>query len=218
MSPNKCQPIKQEAPLIQTLNPHPSSRYQYMSIGELDDMQKKIDTVKEAKIEEAYNSYPISRRTCVKSKDPQWLPPNNKSFNYPDQNAINFRLQPRTTASLNPYYNQYEYGCKQDTFGDLSRDPYLGPYSLHASSLETMGLTPNEYLYNNPNGIRNLDVESVLFQKEMARRPRQSGLTQIEFDRFEELPWDPQDVRHIVWEDGLPQGGLSTRNDRLEYQ
>lgn len=211
--------------LNQTVIPNrkiPEQRYQYLSVGELDQMQNRIQTEKQTRLEEAYDSFPISRRTCVQNRNPHWKKPEGnyqQTFNYPDQRAIDFKLEERTTASLNPYYNQYECGSKQGTFGDISRDPYLGPYALNPSNLEGMGLTPNQYMFNNnPNGIRNVVVESVLFQREMARRPRQSGLSQIEFNRFEELPWDPQDVRHIVWEDGLPQGGISTRNDRLEYQ
>ncbi len=196
-------------------------KFKYLSVGELNQMQNAIQTEKQTRIEDAYNSFPISRRTCVQDKNPHWKKPQGnyqQTFNYPDQRAIDFKLEERTTASLNPYYNQYEYGAKQDTFGDISRDPYLGPYSLNPSSLENLGLSPNQYMHNNPAGIRNVVVESVLYQKEMARRPKQSGLSQIEVYRFEELPWDPQDVRHIVWTDGLPQGGISTRNDRLEYQ
>jgi hypothetical protein len=119
---------------------------------------------------------------------------------------------------LNFYKNPYEHGARQYGFGDLSRDPYLGPYSLEGSSLDQMGIEPNQYYHRAPNGIRNVDVETGLSRNEMSRRPKQSGLSQVELNRFELLPWDPQDHRHIVWEDNLPRGGVSTRNERLEYQ
>jgi hypothetical protein len=36
-------------------------------------------------------------------------------------------------------------------------------------------------------------------------------------NRFELLPFDPQDTQHIIWKDNMPRGGYPTRTDRLEF-
>ena len=68
---------------------------------------------------------------------------------------------------------------------------------------------------HNVDHIRNINVESRLLQQEATHLPGQKELTEREMDRFELLPFNPQNSNHIVWND-MPRGGIPTRNDRLE--
>jgi hypothetical protein len=201
---------------INNMSPEEITKYQnYLQEIKLTKLQQKTDNI-------------TTRARCSKDRyKNSWnlfnrMDENIKLHQHPSditkQEMSNFPQLTRHSSDLNFYNNPYEYGSLQYGFGDLSRDPYLGPYSLQGSSLEQMGLDPEQYYHKTPNGIRNVDVETGLSRLEMARRPKQSGLSQIEVNRFELLPHDPQDHRHIVWEDNLPRGGVSTRNERLEYQ
>lgn len=96
------------------------------------------------------------------------------------------------TGNDNNYYNPYEYGARQDSLPTQNR--------------------PMVYDH-----IRNINVESDLIQREQTRYPGQRILSSMETDRFELLPFDPQNSKHIVWEDNMPRGGYPTRSDRLEY-
>lgn len=200
------------------------------TLDQLTKQQQYLQKLKMAKLEEETNNI-TNRRRCT--RDPYrniWhtssatrMNDTAELYDYPSQLSVdNLQNFPQLTRhskrqDLNFYQNPYEYGARQYGFGDLSRDPYLGPYSLEGSSLSQMGLDAEQYYQRSPAGIRNIDVETGLSRNEMARRPKQSGLSQVELNRFELLPWDPQDHRHIVWEDNLARGGISTRNERLEY-
>ena len=116
------------------------------------------------------------------------------------------------------YYNPYEYSGKQQEFGMLERDIHLGPYGINEDLLDYMGIDAQEYIERFPNGIRNVNVESAMKYGEISRNPKQSGLSMVELNRFNFLPWDPQDYRHIIRPDGYPQAGINTRLDKLEYQ
>jgi hypothetical protein len=115
------------------------------------------------------------------------------------------------------YNNPYEYGGRDNSLGPLYKEAYVGSYQNDSSMCSNMGLTPNQ-TREQPNHIRNIDIESSLLQHEMTHIPGQRQLTEKDFNRFELLPFDPQDHRHIVWTDNMPRGGYNTRSDRLEYQ
>lgn len=116
----------------------------------------------------------------------------------------------------NTYHNPYEYGARQNEFGALHKPYYTGPYQINEQMSTQMGLPDPLYLEQFPGAIRNVNVESFLYQSENTHLPGQRNLTQKEINRFELLPFDPQDVRHIVFEDNMPRGGYATRVDRLE--
>lgn len=114
------------------------------------------------------------------------------------------------------YVNPYEYGGKQNEMGSIYKSSYDGPYSLDRQTMDEMGMNSNVYKERFPGEIRNVNVESVLWQQVPTHLPGQRKLTEKEINRFDLLPFDPQDTRHIVWCDDMPRGGYPTRTDRLE--
>lgn len=119
--------------------------------------------------------------------------------------------QKRSTQYTN-YQNPYEYGARQNPLPPKYIEPYVGNYDLDTDIINQMGISN----YQHTDHIRNIGVESSLLQQEMTHLPGQRELTEIEFDRFEQLPFNPQNSNHIIWNDNMPRGGYSTRNDRLE--
>lgn len=116
----------------------------------------------------------------------------------------------------NSYYNPYEYGSKQNEFGSIYKPTYTGPYQNDSGMLNEMGISEQMYQETFPGLIRNVNIESTLLQKELTHGPGQRDITERGFNRFELLPFDPQDHKHIVWRDDMPRGGYPTRVDRLE--
>lgn len=116
----------------------------------------------------------------------------------------------------NAYYNPYEVGARQNEFGSLYKPTYTGPYNVKPDLLADIGLDNRMYWEKFPGDVRNVNVESLLYQGEMTHIPGQRELTETEINRFELLPFDPQDTRHIIWKDNMPRGGYPTRVDRLE--
>ena len=131
--------------------------------------------------------------------------------------AASTRTGKRSQQNYDPnnYYNPYEYGARQNQLGPQQKEVYTGPYNNDPNMMGQMGLENNRYCEQFPGQIRNVNVESSLIQREMTHLPGQRELTQKEINRFELLPFDPQDTRHIVWSD-MPRGGHPTRVDRLE--
>jgi hypothetical protein len=128
-------------------------------------------------------------------------------------------IVPERVGSTIPkhYYNPYEYGAKQNSLPPTYKQPYIGPYDNDSDILINMGVPENMYQEKFPGQIRNVNVESSLLQKEMTHIPGQREITEKEINRFELLPFDPQDTRHIVWTDNMPRNGYPTRTERLEY-
>ena len=112
------------------------------------------------------------------------------------------------------YYNPYEYGARQNQLNVPMRDTYCGPYQNDTNMLDQLGLTQNLSNEKFPGQVRNVNVESYLLQGEPTHLPGQNEITQKDYNRFELLPFDPQDPKHIVWND-MPRGGYSTRADRM---
>ena len=119
-------------------------------------------------------------------------------------------------GSQKNYPNPYSYGARQNEFGSIYKPTYTGPYTSDQGLLNEMGLDNNLYWETFPGDTRNVNLESVLLQKEMTHLPGQRVLTGEEINRFELLPFDPQDTSHIIWRDNMPRGGYPTRIDRLE--
>ena len=120
------------------------------------------------------------------------------------------------TQYRNTYHNPYEIGSRQNEFGSLYKPTYTGPYNNSPDLLDEMGLSSSLYEETFPGDIRNVNLESSLLQREATHFPGQRELTERELNRFELLPYDPQDTRHIIWKDNMPRGGYPTRVDRLE--
>ncbi|BCS83076.1 hypothetical protein QLL95_gp1047 [Cotonvirus japonicus] len=115
------------------------------------------------------------------------------------------------------YNNPYECGSRQNMLDNTILKPYTGPYNIDDNLLQQMGINNNFHGKNPMNSnIRNVNIESSLLQKEMTHLPGQRTISSQETDRFQLLPFDPQDHRHIVWTDDMPRGGYATRADRLE--
>ena len=97
------------------------------------------------------------------------------------------------------YYNPYEYGIRQNCLSQ----PHIEEFNYHGD--------PNT-------GLKDVNVESCLIQREMTHYPGQRGSNIAETDRFQLLPFDPQDHKHIVWSDNMPRGGYATRKEKYMYE
>lgn len=128
------------------------------------------------------------------------------------------RLQAPPTLRIpqeTDYHNPYSYGAKQNILKPTVLTPYHGPYANDPEALQQMGVVQPT---TTPAHIRNVDVESSFLQREVTHLPGQREVTERNYNRFDLLPFDPQDSTHIVWCDNMPRGGYPTRNDRLELQ
>lgn len=139
------------------------------------------------------------------SQDTQYLAP-MQAHHETNQNQI------RNLDNIPNYHNPYEYGAKQNPLPPQYKPIYSGPYNVDPAVLKHMG-TNNVTM---PDHIRNINIESSLLQQESTHLPGQREITETEKNRFELLPFDPQDHKHIVWTDNMPRGGYATRSDRLE--
>ena len=119
-----------------------------------------------------------------------------------------------TPDGADTYYNPYEYGTRQNELGLIYQQPYIGPYADNPAHLCELGVVGYDETF--PGLIRNVNMESSLLQREMTHTPGQRANTDVEINRFNLLPFDPQDTRHIVWKDNMPRGGYPSRADRLE--
>jgi hypothetical protein len=138
-----------------------------------------------------------------------------KTDNNSERRATNINIE-LNDYETNKYYNPYEYGAKQNELGSVYKPTYTGPYNNNPDLLQEMGLSDSLYWERFPGDIRNVNLESSLLQREMTHIPGQRELTEKEINRFELLPFDPQDTRHIIWRDNMPRGGYPTRVDRIE--
>ncbi len=144
-----------------------------------------------------------------------------------NHHVIQIRLKPKKTNNV--FHNPYSYGSPQNEFGMITQNRNIGiggtlPNLDLVEQDRVMRLGTNSCVsVSNPNanpnpmGIRNVALESPLITGENSRiNPKQSGISMIELNRFEQLPWNPQEVAHIVFKNGMPRGGISTRIDKLE--
>lgn len=139
-----------------------------------------------------------------------------RCIQYPGISNQSLNPEIRNMQANNTYHNPYEYGARQNSMGMLYKSNYIGPYDANPEDLCQLGGSQISYEETFPGAIRNINIESSLLQKEMTHLPGQRTLTEIEINRFELLPFDPQDTRHIVWSDNMPRGGVPSRIDRLE--
>lgn len=162
-----------------------------------------------------FNVQPGSRgSTCTrmgKKSDRHSLEDEQKNAMFNVHNGSNQRQL--FDGSQKNYSNPYEYGAKQNSLDPYFQSPLLGSYNNNPELISQMGIGSNLVPSSH---IRNIDIESALLQKENTHLPGQKQLFNREVDRFERLPFDPQNHRHIVWSDNMPRGGYPTRNERLE--
>lgn len=98
-------------------------------------------------------------------------------------------------VEVNDYHNPYEHGPKKRSLGSLARGYHVD------HNPETIS------------HIRNINVESLLKQREATRNPGQKLI--IENDRFDYLPRGALPVNNIVWDNDMPRGGVSTRGEKF---
>ena len=140
-----------------------------------------------------------------------------------NRNDIAYQINPNTQhgsidfSGTTYYKNPYEYGGKDNSLGALYKKPYIGSYQNNPNSCSNLGLTTTQCSEKFPGHVRNINVESSLLQNEATHIPGQRKITETNYDRFELLPFDPQDHRHIVWSDNMPRAGVATRSERLEF-
>jgi hypothetical protein len=93
-----------------------------------------------------------------------------------------------------------------------SNREYTNPYECSKQNLLP------EYIVNEhiSDGGKNVNHESNLTISDGTRTRGQRKLTETKFDRYQMLPFNPQETDHIVWFDGMPRGGKSTRNDKTQ--
>lgn len=187
-----------------------------MSVNELIALQNHLERIKLEKTKTNDKKLPL--KYCINNTDIA-------------QRRLNDEINMRETAvpifgntgltrlkkTENNYYNPYEYGSKQQEFGTLMRDMHLGPYGVNTELVDLIGIDNKQYAEIFPNNTKNVNVETAIKYGETSRWPKQSGISMVEQDRFENLIWDPQDTRHIIRPDGYPQAGINTRLDRMEY-
>ena len=170
-----------------------------LSIEDINYLQKYLEQIKKSKMGTATNR-DIAQELYNKS--------NYKQDN-PDM------ITSKVFGQKREYNNPYEYGAKQDIAEPNYLSPYYGDYMHNPELIDKMALREN-YLEKFPRDIRNVNIETSLLQQETTHLPGQRKLTERETDRFNLLPFDPQDHRHILWQDNMPRGGYATRTDRLE--
>jgi hypothetical protein len=161
-----------------------------------------------------YNVYDLARDP-IRSV-PGRTPYDLSKFYQPQSNQSTQTTLSRDVDNFKNFHNPYSYGAKQNEFGSIYKPTYTGPYNVQPDLLTEMGIADNLYWEKFPGDVRNVNVESSLLQRELTHGPGQRELTEREVNRFEMLPFDPQDTRHIIWRDNMPRGGYPTRVDRLE--
>lgn len=93
------------------------------------------------------------------------------------------------------YNNPYEYGQRKPMLEPAYR-PHIGPYS-------------RSHPMASSNHLRNIDVENSLIQPDNPNIKQRRNINP-EIDRFERLPYNPQQYN---WPENLPRGGQITRRE-----
>jgi hypothetical protein len=205
-----------------------------LTADEITYIQTYLEQVKNQKTTPPPVQLPHNKNpTCTNSKQLQQEKIYNSRFQA-DVNRVPVTATRFGRKSVNnDYYNPYEYGSKQNSLpsyregcglsqasnlnneSSVSRTPCA--YEQTVNMYDSMGLTTNMTAEKFPGYVRNVNIESALIQQEHTHLPGQrANISSNEQNRFELLPFDPQDPTHIVWTDGMPRGGYPSRNDRLE--
>jgi hypothetical protein len=235
--------LASKVPSADLSNPNP---IETLSLQDIDYLQAYLEQIKVNKMAKELSDTRLSqtgnRATDIYNPMDRAVPIDWRTFSKSSQLPINEEIIPGPRGSactrsskksqqnwntgssfnmdfggrVNDYHNPYEYGARQNGFGQLSKQPYTGEYDNDPIILNEMGISDSAYREKFPDHIRNINLESSLLQREMTHIPGQRRLAENEIDRFERLPFDPQDHRHLVWQDNMPRTGYPTRIDRLE--
>ncbi|AGC01886.1 hypothetical protein H012_gp577 [Acanthamoeba polyphaga moumouvirus] len=201
-----------------------------LSVEDLVYLQKYLEHIKIQKIKQNNTNkttIPINRANEIYDPINREIPVDWRDWRAMESNPIynqhntepgsrgssSTRIGKKSQQNLgsNDYYNPYECGSRQDSLNVPILKPYNGPYNNNTNTLNNMGIHDQQI----SDHIRNINIESSLMQREMTHLPGQREITEKNFNRFNLLPFDPQDDKHIIWSDNMPRGGYSTRNDKL---
>ena len=114
----------------------------------------------------------------------------------------------KSKMSYNGQYGNYGNSINDQSYS-INDQSYFNPYE-HGSRQRINDQHTNSHIVS-----RDINIESKLLQPEMTKFPGQKEICEKEVNRFEVLPFSPQDVNHLVWGDGTPKNGVPTRNDRI---
>jgi hypothetical protein len=195
-----------------------------LSLEDIERLQVYLEHLKRKKLStntptNKFTNMPnlINQKNVTKKKsglnilqpDPQYVFGTVDSSTARKRSLQNFEL-----GKINNYYNPYEYGARQNSIGQLCNNMRIDLYDFDSSISKNNSSNIQEII---PYQMRNINVENLLSQRNITKTPGQRSLMEKEINRFELLPFNPQDPRHIIWEDGMPRGGYATRTERLEY-
>ncbi|QGR53881.1 hypothetical protein [Moumouvirus maliensis] len=217
---------------LPSVNLNSKNPIETLSVEDLVYLQKYIEHIKLQKLKQKNNTNkttlpinraneiydPINREIPVDWRDWRTMessPVYNQQGTEPgSRGSSSTRIGKKSQQNLGTgdYHNPYECGSRQDSLHVPFLKPYNGPYNNNTNMLNNMGIHDQQI----PDHIRNINVESSLMQREMTHLPGQREITEKNYNRFNLLPFDPQDQRHILWSDNMPRGGYSTRNDKLD--
>lgn len=233
---NSLNYISSKMPSAHTNHPNP---VETLSVDDINYIQKYLEQIKSQKLQQyALTKEKLVPKQMSRINDTYDPIPREMPIDWRDLSETNSRNdlvaegarrhgdlsgrgQDMSTRkkTQNDYYNPYEYGSRQSMLEPANIQPYHGPYFADKNLLSNMALPLDAPDNRFPNEIRNVNIESNLIQGEMTHGPGQRRLTEKETNRFQLLPFDPQDHRHLVWTDNMPRGGYPTRTDRYEsYQ
>lgn len=119
--------------------------------------------------------------------------------------------------NCNNYINPYESGSRQNILPAINRDVFASPTTYQIDNNIKSDLQIDDDFLNDryPGEIRNIGIESLLLQSASTKTPGQRRLFDRPIDRFQYLPFNPQNPEHIVWSDDMPRSGYATRTERL---
>ena len=164
-----------------------------MSYKELSELDKLIQYEKKRRLN--LLGYQINTKKCINTFDTEEF------------------------MSVNPSYcNPYEYGSKQESFNtfrpDLNGSVMDGNFINNSRMAQGMNVNAYDFAERFPGQTKNVNVESPLIYGASTKTKGARRVMEELPDKFEQLYFDPQDSRHIVWPDYMPpRGGYGTRLD-----
>jgi len=125
---------------------------------------------------------------------------------------------PYGTGNSNPdYYNPYEYGSRQAPLEARNLEQYSNEWESNYDALDDLGVSARQYMERFPGETKNVNIETPLIYGQMTKQRGNRRIMENPVDRFDFLYFNPQDPRHLTWND-MPRGGFSTRLDENDYK
>lgn len=209
---------------IDKLNSHLAAAFSRQNINELnlseiDFIQRYLQQVRDSRTSQNVSNRPMSHNpvctnmsfiNSLKSSENQ----SERLLSIPSSDT---RIGKKSTN----YFNPYEYGARQNPLQSVFNQramqndfQFMNDQRPSADMMQQLGLNKSVMDERFPGDIRNVDVESALIHSQLFHTSGQRESRAL--NRFEQLPFDPQDVNRLIWKDGMPRGGYSSRNDRDE--